>query len=75
MAPSFQTSKFNTGYSFGKLSRRLYESFEASVEDSDGKTYEFHIEAMSYEEAAQKAEQMAADYGCYDIINMNIYSL
>lgn len=75
MAPSFQTSRFSTSYGYSRYTRKHYESFEVSVEDFDGGSLDFSIEAESYEEAARKAELMAADMGCYNILNMNIYSI
>jgi len=75
MAPSYQTSKFNSAYGSSKYSRKHYESFDVTVEDFDGDSFDFSIEAESYEEAARKAEQMAVEMGCYNILNMNIYSL
>ena len=74
MAPAYMTAKFET--SCGFKSRRTREvMYSVTVEDFDGDSYDFEISAESHDDAARQAELLAADQGCYNILNMFIYSL
>lgn len=74
MAPAYMTSSFSTRKSY-KSSPAYMDLFQVTVEDFDGESFIFEVSAESYEEAAAQAEIMAADQGCYNILNMFIYSL
>lgn len=47
-------------------------SFHVEVTDYDGETFDYDVEADSYEEASEIVEMLASD-DCIDIYNMNLY--
>lgn len=72
MAPSILKTKIDTGYAF-TTRKSIMVNYSVTVEDFDGETYDFEVTAESYEQAAREAEQLAAEQGCYNILNMFIY--
>lgn len=73
MAPVYTSSSYQSFFGY-KPARHLKGLFQVNIEDFDGESYDYEIEAKSENEASQKAQSIAAANGI-DIYNMSIYSL
>lgn len=73
MAPVYTSSSYQSSFGY-KPAYHLKGLFQVNIEDFDGESYDYEIEAKSENEASQKAQSIAAANGI-DIYNMSIYSL
>lgn len=73
MAPVFTSSSLKSFYGY-KHAYHLKGLYQVTIEDFDGESYDYEIEAKSENEASMKAQSIAAANGI-DIYNMSIYSL
>lgn len=75
MTSSVQTSAFSNEFCFKSSFRKvanIQNFYQVEVQDFDGCSFDFDVEARSYEEAAAKVEALAAE-SFIQVYNMNIY--